>query len=69
VILAVISLIACGPATRAIFGESLRLNAIYDWLNAVLSTGVNRGLLITTMIGSVAFMVRVLIGKQRIMSE
>jgi asparagine N-glycosylation enzyme membrane subunit Stt3 len=69
VILAVISLIACGPATRAIFGQSLQLTPIYDWLNAYLSTGVNRGILITTMIGSIAFMIRVLIGKQRIMSE
>jgi asparagine N-glycosylation enzyme membrane subunit Stt3 len=69
VVLAVISLIACGPATRAIFGESLQLTPIYDWLNSYLSSGVNRGLLMTTMVGSVAFMVRVLIGKQRIMSE
>lgn len=69
VILAVVSLVACGPATRAIFGQSLQLTPIYDWLNNVLSTGVNRGLLMTTMIGSIAFTIRVLIGKQRIMGE
>ncbi len=69
VILAVISLVACGPATRAIFGESLQLSPIYNWLNSILATGVNRGILMTTMIGSIAFTVRVLIGKQRIMAE
>jgi hypothetical protein len=69
VVLAVISLVACGPATRAIFGESLQLTPIYNWFNNILAGSVNRGILITTMIGSIAFMVRVLIGKQRIMSE
>lgn len=67
VVLAVITLISVGPATRALFGQSLMLTPIYNWLLSVLNTGVNRGLLIVTMVGSITFMVRVLIGKQRIM--
>jgi hypothetical protein len=69
VILCVISLISAGPATRAILGETLQLNAIYSWLVGILATGVSRGILIATMIGSIAFMVRVLIGKQRLMGD
>ena len=69
VVLTVASFIAVGPATRAVFeGAGIYFfSDLYTWLVGTLSTGVNRGLLITTMVGSIAFMIRVLLGRQRIM--
>lgn len=64
VILAVVALLGAAPATRALFPTIL--GPVFDWLVGVLSTGVNRGLLITTFLGSLAFLARVLIGKERV---
>jgi len=64
VILAVASLVSVAPASRALFGVVLQ--PLYNWLVGVLSTGVSRGLNITIFIGSIAFMVRAILGKERI---
>lgn len=64
VILAVASLVSVAPATRAMFGPVLQ--PLYNWLVGTLSAGVSRGLNITIFIGSIAFMVRAIIGKERI---
>lgn len=64
VVLAVICLVAAAPATRALYG--VVLSPLFNWLVGVLSTGVSRGLNITIFIGSIAFMVRAIVGKERI---
>jgi len=64
VILAVICLVSAAPATRSLFG--VILSPLFDWLVGILMTGVSRGLNITIFIGSIAFMVRAIIGKERI---